>query len=332
MRTGDVYKNIWVFIETEEGEAKKVGCELLGAGRVLADQRDEELVAVVIGSNVEKAADTAVRYGADKVLLVQGDAYSFYNTDAYSYALLQLAEEYNPYAVLIGATNNGRDLAARTASALDTGLVADCSDVCLEESGWLKWTRFSFGGRWTGECVCSECLPQMGTLRPGACRRLAPDENRTGEIIVKDIPIPEERRRVVLVDSVKEVAEKIKLEEAEIIVSGGRGLGKAENFSYIRALAEAVGGAVGSSRGAVDAGWIPFAHQVGQSGKIVAPKLYIACGISGAIQHLAGMSGSETIVAINKDPRAPIFKVADYGIVGDLFEVIPALIEEINKI
>ncbi len=326
------YKNLWVVIETEEGKAKNVGFELLTPGRQLADQQGEKLVAVVIGKDIEAEAKKAIAHGADQAIVVEGYEYFNYNTDAFSYALEQLIKKYKPSTVLIGATNNGRDMGPRVACRIKTGLTADCTGLGIdEESGNIAWTRPAFGGNLMATILCPNTRPQMGTVRPGVFKKSIPDESRQGEIIHEDIHIPAEDIKVKLMERMKEVAEAVNLEEAEIIVSGGRGLGKPENFSYIRDLAAALGGAVGASRAAVDAGWIPHAHQVGQTGKTVAPKIYIACGISGAIQHLAGMSGSDTIIAINKDPDAPIFEVADYGIVGNLFDVIPALVEEIKK-
>lgn len=326
------YKNLWVFIETEEGKAKSVGFELLTPGRELADKQNEKLVAVVIGQNVEGVAKEAIAYGADEVLLVEGEEYYNYNTDTFAYALEELVKKYKPSTVLIGATNNGRDIGPRVACRLKTGLTADCTNLGIdEESGNMAWTRPAFGGNLMATILCPNSRPQMGTVRPGVFKKSAKDEAKTGEIIREDIHLEADKVRTKLLERIKEVSESVNLEEAEIIVSGGRGVGSAENFSYIRDLAEVLGGTVGASRAAVDAGWIPHAHQVGQTGKTVAPKIYIACGISGAIQHLAGMSGSDTIIAINKDEDAPIFEVADYGIVGDLFEVIPAFIEEIKK-
>lgn len=326
------YKNLWVYIETEEGKAKNVSYELLTPGRELADQKQQQLVAVIIGDGVEEAAKDAIAYGADQVILIEGEEYRYYNTDAFSSALRYLILKYKPETILIGATNNGRDVGPKLACNLGTGLTADCTSLSIdEESGNIAWTRPAFGGNLMATIQCPNTRPQMGTVRPGVFKKSGYNPKRQGEIIRENFRVPAEQIRTKLKERVKEVVEALNLEEAEIIVSGGRGLGKPENFSYIRELAEVLGGAVGSSRAAVDAGWIPHAHQVGQTGKTVAPKIYIACGISGAIQHLAGMSGSDTIIAINKDPDAPIFSVADYGIVGNLFDVIPAMVEEIKK-
>ena len=324
-------KNLWVFIETDEGKAKNVGYELLNPGRAMADKLGEELVAVVLGDNVAEVAKDAIAYGADKVILVKGQEYKTYNTDAATYAMVELIGKYEPSIVLYGATNNGRDLGPRVACTVKTGLTADCTGLDIDqETRLLMSTRPTFGGNLMATIACPDHRPQMSTVRPGVFKKRAYDESRTGEVIREDLHIDPAKIRVHLVERVKEVAEAVNLEEADIIVSGGRGLKSAENFKLVQELAEVLGGVVGASRAAVDADWIPHAHQVGQTGKTVAPKIYIAVGISGAIQHLAGMSGSDTIVAINKDPSAPIFGVADYGIVGDLFEVVPALIKEIR--
>ena len=324
-------KNIWVYIETEEGKPKAVGFELLSPGREIADKRECSLVAVVIGNGVEETGKQTIAYGADQVLLLDAPEYNIYNTDVFGEAMVGLIEKYQPEGILIGATNNGRDLGPCVSCRIKTGLTADCTAIDLDgESGNIAWTRPAFGGNLMATILCPNTRPQMGTVRPGVFKKPVADESRTGEIIREQMKIPE--NRVELIKRVREVAESVNLDEAEIIVSGGNGVGSAENFSYIKALADTLGGAVGASRAAVDNGWISHAHQVGQTGKTVAPKLYIACGISGAIQHIAGMSGSDTIIAVNKDPDAPIFSVADYGIVGDLFEVLPVLTAEFKKI
>ncbi|MCD7945800.1 MAG: electron transfer flavoprotein subunit alpha/FixB family protein [Clostridiales bacterium] len=318
-------KNLWVYIETDSGMAKNVGYELLNPGRMMADKLGSQLVAVILGKGVEAVAQQAIAYGADKVLLVEGDEYETYNTDAQTYAMVNLIQKYQPFIVLYGATNNGRDVGPRVACSAHTGLTADCTGLDIDEKGLLASTRPAFGGNLMATISCPDHRPQMSTVRPGVFKKPEADDSRTGEIVREDIHIDPANVRVKLLERVKEVAEAVNLEEAEVIVSGGRGLKSAENFALVRELADAMGGVVGASRAAVDAGWIPHAHQVGQTGKTVAPKIYVAVGISGAIQHLAGMSGSDTVIAINKDPDAPIFSVADYGIVGDLFEVVPVL-------
>lgn len=320
------YKNIWVFIETECGKAKSVGYELLNVARPLADQKKCPLVAVVIGKDIENVAKDAICYGADSAIIVDGPEFEYYTTDAFAKALTALIEKYKPETLMIGATNNGRDLGPRVSCRIKTGLTADCTGIDIdEETGNIAWTRPTFGGSLMATIMCPEHRPQMGTVRPGVFKKGAYDAARTGEIIKEDITVEPEEIRTKLLERVNEVAEAVNLEEAEIIVSGGRGVGSAEGFKKLEELAEVLGATVGCSRAVVDAGWMPHAHQVGQSGKTVAPKLYFAIGISGAIQHVAGMSGSDTIVAVNKDADAPIFDVADYGIVGNLNEVVPAL-------
>ena len=326
-------KDLWVFVETnEDGTAKNVGIELLTPGKMMAGKQGGALVAVVIGSKVDEAVKAASEHGADKVIVVDGPEYASYTTDAYAIALCTLVEKYGPTSMLIGATNNGRDLGPRVSCRLKTGLTADCTGLDIdEESGNVAWTRPAFGGNLMATILCPDHRPQIGTVRPGVFKKsdaVAP----AAEIIKEDIHVDAADIRTQVLELIKEAdGENVDLEGAEIIVSGGRGVGGPEGFEPIKALADVLGATVGASRAAVDAGWIAHAHQVGQTGKTVGPKLYIACGISGAIQHLAGMSGSDCIVAINKDPEAPIFDVADYGVVGNLFEVLPVLTEEIKK-
>jgi electron transfer flavoprotein alpha subunit len=330
----DNYKNLWVYIEVVDGTPKKVGLELLNPGRRLADINNEKLVAIVIGDGVEDTAKAAISYGADEVILVEDKEYKNYTTDGYVNVFCKLVQKYKPSTLLIGATNNGRDVAPRLSCRIKTGLTADCTALDIdEESGNVAWTRPAFGGNLMATILCPNTRPQIGTVRPGVFKRVEPDFTRKGKISRERICLPKEGIRTKLIECIKETAQEIvNLEEAEIIVSGGRGLGKPENFSLIRNLAEVLGAAVGSSRAAVDAGWISHIHQVGQTGKTVQPKMYIACGISGAIQHLAGMNSSVVFIAIYNYDDAPIFDVADYAIVGDLFEVVPVLIEEIKKI
>ena len=326
------YKNFWVWIETYNCAARSVGLELLGPGRKMADAIGHKLAAVIIGHNLEAAVKSAVAYGADQVILVDDERFMQYNTEVFTDAMYQLVERYKPDTVLFGATSTGRDFAPRIAGRLKTGLTADCTGLdIIAETGNVQWTRPAFGGNLMAVIECPNTRPQMGTVRPGVFKKGVPDENRTAEVIREKVQVSAEGR-ARLIERIEDAAEvMVNLEEAEIIVSGGRGLGKPENFALVRALADALGGTVGSSRAAVDAGWISHAHQVGQTGKTVGPKLYIACGISGAIQHLAGMSGSDTIVAINKDPDAPIFGVAHYGIVGNLLEVLPVLTASVKR-
>ena len=326
-------KDLWVFVETnEDGTAKNVGIELLTPGKDMAAKQGGALVAVVIGNNVDEAVKAASEHGADKVIVVEGPEYAHYTTDAYAIALVALVEKYGPTSMLIGATNNGRDLGPRVSCRLKTGLTADCTGLDIdEESGNVAWTRPAFGGNLMATILCPDHRPQIGTVRPGVFKKSDAVEAKA-EVIKEDIHVDAKDIRTQVLELIKEAdGENVDLEGAEIIVSGGRGVGGPEGFEPVKALADVLGATVGASRAAVDAGWIAHAHQVGQTGKTVGPKLYIACGISGAIQHVAGMSGSDCIVAINKDPEAPIFDIADYGVVGNLFEVLPVLTEEIKK-
>ena len=326
-------KDLWVFVETnEDGTAKNVGIELLTPGKMMAGKQGGALVAVVIGSGADEAVKAASEHGADKVIVVDGPEYKHYSTDAYAIALCTLVEKYGPTSMLIGATNNGRDLGPRVSCRLHTGLTADCTALDIdEETGNVAWTRPAFGGNLMATIICPNHRPQIGTVRPGVFKK-GDVTAANAEIVKEDIHVADDQIRTQVIELIKEMGgENVDLEGAEIIVSGGRGVGGPEGFEPIKALAAELGATVGASRAAVDAGWIAHAHQVGQTGKTVGPKLYIACGISGAIQHLAGMSGSDVVVAINKDPDAPIFDVADYGVVGNLFEVLPVLVDEIKK-
>ena len=326
------YKNIWAFVETENGKAKNVGVEMVIGARKLADAAGEKAVAVVIGSGTDEAVKSAVAFGADEVIVVDGADFAEYSTDAYTYALEQLVNKYKPATLLLGVTINGRDLAPRLAARLKTGLAADCMAAEIDAStGVVQWTRPVYGGNSLAVIECPEARPQMGTVRASVFKRGEPDTARTAEIIKEDIAVPDGTIRTAIVEKITEVGEGVKLEDAEFVISGGRGVGSAENFEMLKELANLMGGAVGASRAAVDAGWIPQVTQVGQTGKTVTPKIYVAAGISGAIQHLAGMSGSDVVIAINRDPDAPIFEVADYGIVGNLKQVLPLLTEAIKK-
>ena len=327
-------KDLWVFVETnEDGTAKNVGIELLTPGHDMTVKQGGALVAVVIGSGVDAAVQAASEHGADKVIVVDGPEYATYTTDAYAIALCTLVEKYGPTSMLIGATNNGRDLGPRVSCRLKTGLTADCTGLDVDaESGNVAWTRPAFGGNLMATILCPDHRPQIGTVRPGVFKKGEAGEAKA-EIIKEDIHVDAADIRTQILELIKEEGgETVDLEGAEIIVSGGRGVGGPEGYAPIKELADLLGGVVGASRAAVDAGWIAHAHQVGQTGKTVGPKLYIACGISGAIQHVAGMSGADCIVAINKDPDAPIFDIADYGVVGNLFEVLPVMIDEIKKL
>lgn len=329
----NAYKDVWVYIELNEGAPRNVGLELLGEGRKLADAMNQKLAAVILGDGVEPLAKEAFAAGADKVYLVEGPEYAHYSTDAYTIALVDLIGAYKPSVILLGATNDGRDLGPRIACRVGTGLTADCTGLGIDEAtGLVAWTRPAFGGNIMATILCPDHRPQMGTVRPKVFKKPEPDYGKSGELIRVASKVKPGDIRTKLIEVIKVCTAACNLEEAEIIVSGGRGLCKPENFTLVEDLANVLGAAVGASRAAVDAGWKPALHQVGQTGKTVGPKIYFACGISGAIQHLAGMSSSDIVIAINKDPDAPIFKMADYGIVGDVMEVLPILTEEFKKI
>ena len=325
-------KNLWVLVETkEDGSAVNVGLELLNPGRNMANTLGGDLVAVIIGEEVSKAKEEVKDHGVDKIITCEGEVYKDYSTDVYANAVEKLVEKYRPDTILIGATNQGRDLGPRVSARLHTGLTADCTELDVDaETGNVQWTRPAFGGNLMAQILCPDSRPQMGTVRPGVFPKEAFGRKDNIEEIEENIEFTGEVRTKILDFIPRDEGDDVDLVGAEFIVSGGRGLGDSSNLKLIEDLAEALDATVGSSRPLVDSGWISHSHQVGQSGKTVAPKVYIAVGISGAIQHLAGINASDTIIAINKDPDAPIFDVADYGIVGDLFEVVPALIEKIN--
>jgi len=326
------YSGVWVFAEQKDGEPESISYELLGAGRELADARDTELSAVIIGSGLGNACKKLISKGADKVLVVDDESLEKYNDESYSSIFTQLIYKNKPEIVLMGATTYGRSLAPRVASRINTGLTADCTKLEIDpEDGKLLQTRPAFGGNLMATIICPNHRPQMATVRHKVMKELEPDESRTGEIIKPIVEIPG-NTLVKVKDMVRTITEMVSLTEADIIVSGGRGMGDPKNFALISELAEVLGGAVGASRATVDAGWIEYNHQVGQTGQTVGPQVYFACGISGAIQHLAGMSSSDTIIAINKNPDAPIFKVADFGIVGDVMEILPLLIKEFKAV
>ena len=325
------FQGVWVFAEQRDGRLKGVAYELLSEGRKLADKLETELCAICIGHNVE-GAEQLVAYGADKVYLADDPALADHQEDFYTGVLVDLIRKHRPEIILAGATAMGRSFIPRVASILYTGLTADCTGLDIEpESKLLLQTRPTFGGNVMATIMCQAKRPQMATVRPHVFKRSAPDEGRHGEIIKVDFNKEAITSRTKLLDFIEDLTEKVKLDDADIIVSGGRGLGKPENFQIIKELADVLGAALGSSRPPVDDGWIPYSHQVGQTGKTVCPKVYIACGISGAVQHLAGMQTADVIVAINEDPNAPIFQVATYGIVGDLFELVPMLTDRFKK-
>lgn len=325
-------KDVWVFIECFNGQPKSVGLELLGQGRKLALGLKQELCAVVIGKETENAVKAAGEYGADKIYVVQGDEYEHYSADAYGHVFLELCKKYEPNTILVGATVNGRDLGSKTAVSLRTGLTADCTALSVDEAtGNVVWERPAFGGNLYAQILCGESRPQMGTCRPGAFKKPEKTPDNRPVIIREEIKTPEHEIRTKVIDFLCACEDNaLRLDDAEVIVSGGRGMKSAESFTLLRELADVLCGTVGCSRAVVDAGWMPQSRQVGQTGSTVSPKIYFACGISGAVQHVAGMSESGTIIAINKDETAPIFEVADYCIVGDVFEILPALVKELK--
>lgn len=326
------HRGVWVFAEQKHGTIANVTLELLSEGRKLAGELAEPLCAILLGNQMGKAARDLICFGADKVYLAQSPQLGAFLEDVYTEVMVALIKEHKPNIVLLGATAIGRSLAPRVASRLETGLTADCTELEIDlKSKNLLQTRPAFGGNLMATIICPKHRPQMATVRPKVFKTAQRDELRIGKIIKYDYKQHHLTQRVELLAVVKDLAETANLAEAETIVAAGRGLGDAKNLKIIEELADVLGGAVGASRGVVDAGWIPYAHQVGQTGKTVRPKLYIACGISGAIQHLVGMRSSEIVVAINKDPKAPIFNVADYGIVGNVLEVVPALTREIER-
>ncbi|MCG2723109.1 MAG: FAD-binding protein [Thermodesulfovibrionales bacterium] len=324
------YKGVWVFAEQRGGKVASVAYELLGIGRTLADDRNTDLSAILFGAS-DAAAQELIRWGADKVYLGKHEILESFNDEPYAQLLSSLIKEHKPEIVLAGATPIGRSFLPRVAARLRTGLTADCTSLEIDkDTGNLLQVRPAFGGNIMATILCPHTRPQMSTVRPRVMKRGQYNVERSGEI--REVKTEGLASRTKVLETVKEVSDiAVNLQEADIIVSGGRGLGDPKGFKLIEELAELFGGAVGSSRAAVDSGWIPYRHQVGQTGKTVCPKIYIACGISGAVQHLVGMQSSDIIIAINKNPEAPIFNVATYGIVGDLHEIVPLLIKRIRE-
>ena len=350
------YKDIWVFAEQRNGELMGVARELIGEGYRLAKEisEDTKVCALLVGDGIDDLAKECFEYGAEKVYMIQDPLLKNFTTDGYAKVITDAIEEYKPEIVLYGATHVGRDLAPRIAARCNTGLTADCTRLDVKVSSYIefakknttldtstldpndpstgiKQTRPAFGGNLMATIICPRTRPQMSTVRPGVMQKRDRVEGATGEIVNVKPAIQASDIRTEILEIVKHAKEMVSLTDAEIIVSGGRGLGDAKGFELLQKFADHIGGVVGASRAAVDAGWIDHSHQVGQTGTTVKPKIYFACGISGAIQHLAGMQTSDIIVAINKDGDSPIFEVADYGIVGDLYKVIPAIMDEWDK-
>jgi electron transfer flavoprotein alpha subunit len=320
------FRGVWVVAEQRGGELHGVSFELLGKGRELASVLGVPLSAVLLGHGVVDLAPSLIAAGAETVHVVDAPGLAHYLDEPYANAVAALIVRHRPEIVLTGATSIGRSLIPRVAIQVRAGLTADCTGLDIDpDKGLLLQTRPAFGGNIMATIICPRHRPQMATVRHKVMKALEPDPSREGRIVREEIPAALLRTETEFVEFVRDLTQTVNIAEADVIVSGGRGVGSPEGFKVIEELAEVLGGAVGASRATVDAGWIPYSHQVGQTGKTVQPKLYIACGISGAVQHLAGMQSSKTIVAINKDPNASIFKTATYGIVGDLFEVVPAL-------
>lgn len=323
---------IFVYAEHKDGKIKKVAFEILSEAKKLAEKKGEPLCAVLIGSGVEGMAAVLGSYGAEKVYCVEADGLGTYTTGGFAKALCDLVQQEKPSIVLFGASVNGKDLSARVAGRLGVGLATDCTGIGLDDAGKLQVRRPMFAGKVYADVVFSDAASQMASIRPNVLTASEPDASRKPEVAKVAAAVKPEDMMVKMTEVIKTGGEKPDLTEAGIIVSGGRGMKGPEGFQILEELADVLGGIVGASRAAVDAGWRPQSDQVGQSGKVVTPNLYVACGISGSIQHLAGMATSKLIVAINKDPEAPILKKADYGVVDDLFKVVPAFTQEVKKL
>lgn len=326
------YSGIWVFIEVKDGEVVPVSLELLGAGKELAEKRGTELAGVLIGESVTHLADTLFEYGADTVYVYDDTIFKNYRTESYMKALLECCQKYKPEVILYGATSTGKDLASAVATDLPTGLTADSTILDIEEdTGLLLASRPAFGGNIMATILCKKYRPQMATVRPKVMKALTPEPGRTGRLIEETASIKEEDIRTKVLEIVQFTTQKVRIDEADIVVAGGKGLGSEKGFQVVHDLAETLGAAVGASRDVVEAGWVEHHHQVGQTGLTVTPKIYFAIGISGAIQHIVGMQNSGLIIAINNDPEAPIFQSSHYGIVGDAFEIVPLLIQQFKQ-
>lgn len=325
------YKDVYVFIEQRDGKIQNVAFELLGEARKLADKLGEKVVAILAGHDIESLAQECIAHGADTVLVADAPELEVYTTEPYAQAIHQIIEQKKPSIVLFGATTIGRDLGPRLSARVGTGLTADCTGLEISDDRDLMMTRPAFGGNLMATIVCKEHRPQMSTVRPGVMRAVQADSSRKGEVEKIDLKFHPEKFRVKVKETVKETKNLVDITEAKVLVSGGRGVGNAEGFEKLDKLARELGAEVSSSRAMVDSGVMNHDRQVGQTGKTVRPDVYFALGISGAIQHLAGMEESELIIAVNKDKYAPIFSIADLGIVGDLHKIIPLLTERLQK-
>ena len=327
------YRDVWIFAEQKDGRIQSITYELLGEGRKLADQLGMKLCAVLLGHQMTERTTELIQRGADRVYLVDAPELAYFQDEPYAAVLIELVRRHKPAIMLCGATSVGRSLVSRVAVTVKAGLTADCTGLAIDpETQNLLQTRPAFGGNIMATIITPKHRPQMATVRHKVMKEAVVDAEHQGETLIEKVAAEVLKSRAQRVQFVPETETTTNIAEANMIVSGGRGLQAPENFAMIRELAEVLGAGVGSSRAAVDAGWIPYSHQVGQTGKTVCPKIYIACGISGQIQHLAGMSSSDIIVAINKDPEAPIFRVATYGLVGDLFKLVPLLTREFKKV
>lgn len=326
------YKNVYVFCEQREGKLQNVALELLGEAHKLAADLNQEVYAILLGHDIKGLSKDLIAHGADKVLVVDDKCLETYTTEPYAQAIYQIITDYKPSIVLIGATTIGRDLGPRLSARVTTGLTADCTKLEISEEKELLSTRPAFGGNLMATIICPDHRPQMSTVRPGVMKAMDRDDNRKGEVIEVKVNFDESKFKVKVIKTVKSEGKLVDISEAKILVSGGRGVGSKEGFEMLGELAKVLKGEVSSSRACVDAGIIGHERQVGQTGKTVRPDLYLACGISGAIQHLAGMEESELIIAINKDKYAPIMSVADLGIVGDVNKIIPLLTERLKSL
>ncbi|AZU61325.1 electron transfer flavoprotein subunit alpha/FixB family protein [Neobacillus mesonae] len=329
----DDYRGVWVFIEQNDGKIEGVSLELLGAGRKLADKLEVPLAGFLLGDGIKALANQLIAYGADQVYVIDHPVLKHYRTESYMKGVISLAQNYKPEIILYGATPNGKDLASAVATDLNTGLTADTTMLDADESNrLLEASRPAFGGNIMATILCKKHRPQMATVRPKVMKALVPDSSRTGQIIEEKISLKEEDMRTKVLQIVNDVTKKTNLADAHVIICGGKGMGDLQNFQLIHELAETIGAAVGGTRDVVEAGWLPHEQQIGQTGETVTPKIYFAIGVSGAIQHVVGMKNSELIIAINKDPNAPIFDVATFGIVGDAMEIVPKLIEQFKSL
>jgi len=329
----DEYRGVWIFIEQNNGEIEGVSLELLGAGRELADKLGVPLGGFLLGNEIKSLANQVISYGADEVYVIDHPVLKDYRTESYMNGVMLLARKYKPEIILYGATPNGKDLASAIATDLVTGLTADTTMLDVDvESRLLEASRPAFGGNIMATILCKKHRPQMATVRPKVMKALAKDQSRIGKIIEEKISLSEQDMRTKVLQIVNDVTKKANLADAHVIVCGGKGMGDYQNFQLIHELADSIGASVGGTRDVVEAGWLPHEQQIGQTGETVTPKIYFAIGISGAIQHVVGMKNSELIIDINKDPNAPIFDVATYGMVGDALEIVPKLIEQFKSL